>query len=73
MVSASCLPSHRWETRGAWREGFCLSLALDGQEVVLLAQAGLCVCFKSLAAFQTPGPGDPTVGKPADFCLEKTS
>lgn len=30
-------------------------------------------CFKSLAAFQTPGPGDPTVGEPAYFFLEKTS
>lgn len=35
MVSASRLPFHRWETRGAWREGFSLSLSLDRQEAVL--------------------------------------
>lgn len=60
----------------SWKRGrgpFCAGL--QGRSVVRppLAQAGLFVCFQSLAAFQTPGPGDPTVGEPADFCLEKTS
>ena len=49
------------------------SMARPPPQPLPLPRLAPAFCFKSLAAFQTPGPGDPTVGEPAYFFLEKTS
>lgn len=70
-ASGSPLLAHGREDAGHFAEGPRAEAWRDPAPSPL-AQVPV-FCFKSLAAFQTPGPGDPTVGEPAYFCLEKTS